>query len=278
MHPTDWRLINGEYLEAMPAALAHARGNKTARTLAQNEWLIRRKSDGRFLAVCRDNHITELQRGVLKQYLQADFFNLTNIDSMGEQLRPLTGLLEHLQALGIDENYSQRTGLPLIAEPGVLKYAGRDRYARPLWLTNTAAHRWPAMRAAAQREGVALEAISGYRSHAYQFGIFQRKRMRGLSVEEILRVNAAPGYSEHHSGNAIDIGTPGEPAAEESFENSTAFAWLTKHASDFGFVMSYPRHNPHGIVYEPWHWCLSDHSTTTTGILPILACHSLGPA
>ena len=110
------------------------------------------------------------------------------------------------------------------------------------------------MRAAAARDGVVLEAISGYRSHDYQLGIFERKRARGQSVEEILHVNAAPGYSEHHSGRALDIGTPGEPPAEESFEHTTAFAWLTRHASDFGFVMSYPRGNPHGIVYEPWHW------------------------
>ena len=30
--------------------------------------------------------------------------------------------------------------------------------------------------------------------------------------------------------------------------------WLASHAGEFGFSMSYPRGNPHGIVYEPWHW------------------------
>ena len=72
-----------------------------------------------------------------------------------------------------------------------------------------------------------LEAISGYRSHDYQLGIFERKLARGQTVQQILTVNAAPGYSEHHSGNALDIGTPGEPPAEESFEATAAFAWLT---------------------------------------------------
>ena len=32
---------------------------------------------------------------------------------------------------------------------------------------------------------------------------------------------------------------------------------LIANAGDFGFVMSYPRDNPHGIVYEPWHWRFS---------------------
>jgi D-alanyl-D-alanine carboxypeptidase len=99
-----------------------------------------------------------------------------------------------------------------------------------------------------------LEAISGYRSHDYQLGIFERKLARGLTVDEILTVNAAPGYSEHHSGLALDIGTPDEPPAEESFERTPAFAWLRDHAAGHGFRMSYPRDNPHGIVYEPWHW------------------------
>ena len=70
-------------------------------------------------------------------------------------------------------------------------------------------------------------------------------------------VNAAPGFSEHHSGLALDIGTQDEPPAEESFERTAAFAWLRDHAGEHGFVMSYPRDNPHGIVYEPWHWRFS---------------------
>ncbi|MGO4780892.1 D-alanyl-D-alanine carboxypeptidase family protein, partial [Lysobacter sp. 2RAB21] len=37
-------------------------------------------------------------------------------------------------------------------------------------------------------------------------------------------------------------------------EHTGAFAWLREQAGGYGFVMSYPRGNPHGIVYEPWHW------------------------
>ena len=92
-----------------------------------------------------------------------------------------------------------------------------------------------------------------HRSHAYQLGIFRRKLARGQRLEDILAVNAAPGYSEHHGGRALDIGTPGEPPAEESFEATPEFDWLTAKAARFGFSMSYPRGNPHGIVYEPWH-------------------------
>ena len=110
----------------------------------------------------------------------------------------------------------------------------------------------PACPAAA--DGIALDAISGYRSHDYQLGIFERKLARGQSVAQILQVNAAPGFSEHHGGDALDIGTPGDRPAEESFEATAAFAWLGEYAGRHGFGLSYPRGNPHDIVYEPWHW------------------------
>ena len=67
-------------------------------------------------------------------------------------------------------------------------------------------------------------------------------------------MNAAPGYSEHHTGCAVDIATPGSRPLTEEFEDSQAFRWLTDNAGKFGFSMSYPRNNPAGFIYEPWHW------------------------
>jgi D-alanyl-D-alanine carboxypeptidase len=111
------------------------------------------------------------------------------------------------------------------------------------------------MREAARENQVTLEIVSAFRSADYQLGILRAKRERGLSIAEILRVSAAPGYSEHHSGRAVDLTTPGHAPLEEEFESSRAFAWLRKHAKRFGFALSYPRRNAHGIAYEPWHWC-----------------------
>ncbi len=136
---------------------------------------------------------------------------------------------------------------------------GRARRSPARLGFDSAARAWQRLHAAAAADGVALDAISGYRSHDYQLGIFERKLARGLNVAQILTVNAAPGYSEHHGGNALDIGTPGEAPAEETFEHTPAFAWLQRHAGEFGFHLSYPRNNPHGIVHEPWHWCFRGH-------------------
>lgn len=254
MHPTDWRLLNAESIEAIPARLARARGNAIARRLATADWLIRRKRDGRFLALRCGDVLHELGRGALGPALDAELEELAANAVAAVGARPMHGLQLHLGQLGMDRDYGTDSGLALQPEPTSLAWAGRDRYRRPLWLVDAAARAWQRMRDAARRDGVALDAISGYRSHAYQLGIFRRKLARGQTLPEILKVNAAPGYSEHHSGEALDLGTAGEPPAEESFERTAAFRWLQAHAADCGFRMSYPRDNPHGIVYEPWHW------------------------
>lgn len=250
-----WRLLNASALEAVPAALARARGNAAARCLAQADWLLRRKADGRFLAVRRGDTLRPLMRGALPPRLDADLRELAANADRPAGSRPLHDLEARLHGLGLEAaDYAGRTGLALVAEPRALAFAGYDRYRRPLWLADGAAAAWRRMRQAAAAEAVALDAISGYRSHDYQLGIFRRKLARGQTVAQILAVNAAPGFSEHHGGAALDIGMPGEPPAEEGFERTPAFAWLQRRAGEFGFSLSYPRGNPHGIVYEPWHW------------------------
>ncbi|MEI2428969.1 D-alanyl-D-alanine carboxypeptidase family protein [Lysobacter yananisis] len=255
-------LINTPDIEIWPGGLLRARSNADARALARARHVLRRKRDGRFLAADLPEGVLPLVHRLMREDgIDAALDALERIvDYRREGLLrvvelPLDRLEQRLDALGLDAaDYQARTGLELIAEPDRLALAGFDRYRRPLWLHPAAARAWTHLRDAALREGIALESISGYRSHDYQLGIFERKRARGQSVEEILTVNAAPGYSEHHSGLALDIGAPGEPPAEEAFERTPAFAWLRDHAGGHGFAMSYPRGNPHGIVYEPWHW------------------------
>lgn len=262
MHRAQPLLLNTPEIELWPAFLLRARGNRDARVLSQSRTVLRRKRDGRYLAAERDGQLVALlphwhrERGVGPALLalRADGAS-RNASSRAPDTLPLDRLNERLHALGLDAPaYGDRTGLALVAEPAHLAFAGFDRYRRPLWLHRDAARAWSHMRDGALRDGVVLEAISGYRSHDYQLGIFERKLERGLGIDDILAVNAAPGYSEHHSGHALDIGAPGEPPAEESFERTAAFDWLQRNAAGYGFHMSYPRGNPHGIVYEPWHW------------------------
>lgn len=253
-------LINTPDVEIWPAQLLRPRRSDHARLLSRALHVLRRKRDGRFLAAVTAAGLVPLhprwqQEPGIEAALQA-IRDLPRTDRR-ERILPLGRLLQRLESLGLDASYGERTGLPLTAEPSQLQFAGRDRYSRPLWLRHDAAKAWTRMYAAARADGIGLEAVSGYRSHDYQLGIFERKLARGLTVPEILTVNAAPGFSEHHSGRALDVSTPGEPSAEESFERTAAFEWLQENAGVHGFTMSYPRDNPHGIVYEPWHWYFS---------------------
>ena len=159
------------------------------------------------------------------------------------------------EALCIPADYEARACLPLYEEAQELADAGQDCFGREQCMTPATLVAWQALQVAAQSDGVELLLVSAYRSVDYQVQIFRRKLDSGQEIAHILKVNAAPGYSEHHTGRALDIGTPGSPVLEECFEQTAAFRWLSANAAVFGFSLSFPRDNPNGISYEPWHWC-----------------------
>ena len=142
-------------------------------------------------------------------------------------------------------------------EPDELVDTEPDFLDRPQRLTPAAFAAWSEMKSCATEDGVELLLISAFRSVQYQCELIERKIERDQKIEDILKVNAAPGFSEHHTGRAIDIGTSGCEPLVEDFEKTVAFQWLSLNAGRFGFTLSYPRSNPWGIDYEPWHWCFS---------------------
>jgi D-alanyl-D-alanine carboxypeptidase len=158
--------------------------------------------------------------------------------------------------LGIPADYGSATDLPAYSQTDNLVEVGPNLVGRVQRLTPAAAAKWQQMVDAAAKDGIRLLIVSGYRSFAYQADLIKNKLEKGQTIEEILKVNAAPGYSQHHTGEAIDIATPGSRPLTEEFETSDAFAWLTKNAETHDFSMTYPRDNACGIIYEPWHWAL----------------------
>ena len=163
--------------------------------------------------------------------------------------------------LGIPESYAAVHKLQPYMECTDLVSIGSDIFDRNQRMTPAAAQAWLLMQSAAANDGVELQVVSAYRSIEYQAGIIRKKLFAGQEIQTILEVSAAPGYSEHHSGRALDISTPGYKPLEEEFENSNAFRWLQSSAARFGFKMSFARNNPHQLAYEPWHWCWSAETT-----------------
>lgn len=173
----------------------------------------------------------------------------------------------HLAALGISSESITTRGLCECEEAATLEVAevgadGRDHLLVPL-----AAEAWRSLKAAALADGINLFIVSAFRSIDRQAEIVRRKLEAGATVESILSVCAPPGYSEHHTGRAIDISTPGSRAVEVEFDQTSAYAWLTKHAAKFGYYLSYPIGNCSGFQYEPWHWCFQDAQPFVVGDL-----------
>jgi D-alanyl-D-alanine carboxypeptidase len=145
--------------------------------------------------------------------------------------------------------------MPRVEEALDVVCVGLDVFGREFFLEPAAARAWRRMQEAAGECGVEIVAVSGFRSVERQREIVLAKLARGVSLEEVLRFSAYPGFSEHHSGRAVDVGTPGCRHLEAEFEDTVAFAWLMQHAHEFEFSLSYPRGNVHGVSFEPWHWC-----------------------
>jgi len=165
------------------------------------------------------------------------------------------------QELGIPADYGQDRCLPQYTEATRLVDVGPNLVGRMQRLTPDTAARWQQLVEAASSDGIRLLIVSGFRSFAYQAQLIRDKLEAGQSIEEILAVNAAPGFSQHHTGDAVDIATPGSRPLTEEFEQSDAFAWLGKNAGEFGFSMTYPRDNPAGFIHEPWHWAVDTAGT-----------------
>jgi hypothetical protein len=101
------------------------------------------------------------------------------------------------------------------------------------WMSEKAARQFHAMRDAAARDGVHLNAISGFRSMEEQQALYRAYKSGHGNLA------AVPGHSNHQSGIAMDIETGGS-------RNSASYRWLRQHAGEFGFRNT--------VASEPWHW------------------------
>jgi len=160
--------------------------------------------------------------------------------------------------LGVPEDYQNKYGLTLQYEESDLVEIENDIYGRLQKAARIVFEPWFQMKALAKSDGISLNIVSAFRPVEKQKEIIQRKLDCGGRIEEILKVCAAPGYSEHHSGRALDLTTYGCKPLTEEFDKTEAFGWLQENAHSFSFSLSYPKGNNYGIAYEPWHWAFNE--------------------
>lgn len=119
------------------------------------------------------------------------------------------------------------------------------------------------MLAAAAADGVGLTLLSAYRSYDSQVRVHADlvARVGQARAEE---VSARPGYSEHQTGLAVDVGSTSRPDCDfqDCFADTVEGRWLAARAGEFGFLVRYTADNRAVTGYAPegWHlrWVGSD--------------------
>lgn len=104
---------------------------------------------------------------------------------------------------------------------------------------------------AAKRDGVTLTPGSIFRGVARQRQIVNNKYNQGQSAKKIYYTSSHPGYSEHHTGFAVDF-TP----INDGFAKTAGYRWLKNNAHKYGweqtFTAEYAAYS--GVAEESWHW------------------------
>lgn len=166
--------------------------------------------------------------------LDKEFYENTDLVSQPESL---TALVNKYHALPRD----------YVPELEALGYPYGTGSLRP-----EAAEAFRAMADAAREDGIWLQSVSAYRSYERQESIYARYLSQDTQAS-VDSYSARPGYSEHQTALALDINTASLSA---HFENTPAYAWLTEHCAEYGFILRYPqgKEDITGYRFEPWHY------------------------
>ena len=129
------------------------------------------------------------------------------------------------------------------------------------------------MKDAAEKDGIVIKLVSGFRDFYRQQMIWNNKYKKftnefsldgPTAIKEIIRFSTIPGTSRHHWGTEIDI-------IDKNFENekdlliskkyeeggifNSLKKWMDKNSKRFGFYIVYDDDsNRPGFEYEPWHY------------------------
>jgi D-alanyl-D-alanine carboxypeptidase len=106
---------------------------------------------------------------------------------------------------------------------------------------------------AAQEQGFTLKLISGYRSYDSQKAVYIGYVNRdGQAAADTY--SARPGFSEHQTGLAADIGST-SCDLDTCFGDTLVGQWVAANAQNYGFIIRYPKGKEleTGYQYEPWH-------------------------
>ncbi|OWA35827.1 hypothetical protein B9G55_08020 [Saccharibacillus sp. O16] len=186
--------------------------------------------------------------------------------SLGAEAESMDGVIQEIalrdsgQKLWVKQDQLYKGDLLLVnsehkvgaegTQPDITELAGKPELLgraalldHKIELSRRVALKFAAMLDAAAEDGVTHFMISsGYRSEAKQSELYAQK-----GGDYAL----PPGYSEHHLGLSLDVGS-----TEGTMAKAEEGKWLEKNAARYGFVLRYPADKTQitGIAFEPWHF------------------------
>ena len=103
----------------------------------------------------------------------------------------------------------------------------------------------------AEKEGYHVVINSAYRSYKDQVELSELY-LKTYGQSYVDKFVAKPGYSEHQTGLAFDIGSENNNV----FANSKEYQWMLDNAYKYGFILRFTKsfENLTGFRSEPWHY------------------------
>ena len=136
----------------------------------------------------------------------------------------------------------------------------KDAWGDKVLVEKQALKKYKELKKDLEKEKVYIELDSIYRSVKEQQNLWDEwSKDPEKGPEYVKKYVAVPGYSEHHTGLAIDICIKknGKIIADNDkmIAEKEIFAKIHKKLADYGFILRYPkgRDGVTGYAYEPWH-------------------------
>lgn len=104
------------------------------------------------------------------------------------------------------------------------------------------------MAKAAAQDGIELKVQFGYISY-WEQNILYNQSVSELGFVDANKIIQRPGHSEHQLGVALDLCDTSNKCGED-FNNTPADRWLQSHASEYGFILRYPKNKQEVTLSE----------------------------
>lgn len=177
------------------------------------------------------NYINETKKVANARKINKTYEEKSNEDASLRELKDIKGVLIVNKEYGLPDTY-----LP-----------GESTEARTAF---------EKMKADASKEGIYLNAFSTYRSYWSQNRLYENY-VSNYGQDPTDTFSAKPGFSEHQTGLAFDIGGVDRSLwAEENFKYTAEAEWLKNNCTKYGFILRYPEGKEWktGYMHESWHF------------------------